>query len=131
MTHKQWVKLSPKEQRIKVAKLCGWTHFRRVVFSGDHKKDGLLFGSSQKQPRQAWNFETNEIPDYLNDLNAMHEAEKFIPLPKWYEWLNALGRATGEPEKDEDSTPLTVLAVYRATAAQRAEAFVLTMEGAK
>ena len=49
------------------------------------------------------------MPDYLNDLNAMHEAEKVLNDHQWDDYICQLGHAMG------------------ATAAQRAEAFLKTL----
>jgi hypothetical protein len=57
------------------------------------------------------------VPDYLNDLNAMHAAEKVIGPIKGIEFcchLNDMGMS-GEWE------------ILTATAAQRAEAFLRTL----
>lgn len=57
------------------------------------------------------------VPDYVNDLNAMHEAEKSLALPYRKEayWLHLT--EVCEPSKE----------YWRATAAQRAEAFLKTI----
>jgi hypothetical protein len=48
--------MTPEEQRIAIAKACGW-ELRDIYWYGDGK-------------------ECEVPPNYLNDLNAMHEAEK-------------------------------------------------------
>ena len=75
-----------------------------------------------------------EIPDYLNDLNAMHEAEKRLAMgfdgSEWddYEqglwWLVNKG-ISFEPETLHDVGYLKNL--MSATAAQRAEALLRTI----
>jgi hypothetical protein len=57
-----------------------------------------------------------QLPDYLNDLNAMHEAEKVL-MPNQ---LTEYGSALMFCERRE-------FAGIRATAAQRAEAFLKTI----
>ena len=102
MTHDKWVKLTPEEQRVKVAELC--------------RLDGLVPGNSSWRIDEKG--EAAYIPDYLNDLNAMHEAEMVIPdafvRRRYYQVLDKI---TG----DQWNTIV-------ATAAQRAEALVLTLE---
>jgi len=75
--------MKPEEQRIAIAKACGW-RLRWQNMGG-----GVLFDA---KPRghywEVWSpptfrysrdpDETIEPPDYLNDLNAMHEAEKVL-----------------------------------------------------
>ena len=62
------------------------------------------------------------IPDYLNDLNAMHEAEMILPRPTYHVdyWQKGYGRF---------QTLLAEFTItpYSATAAQRAEAFLRTI----
>jgi hypothetical protein len=53
--------------------------------------------------------------DYLHDLNAMHEAETFIPNGKEQVYFETLHDVSGN------------LTFYRSTAAQRAEAFLKTL----
>ena len=97
MTRKEWAKLSPDEQRIKVAELCG-TDKQHIEFDPmRHARKG--------------------IPDYLNDLNAMHEAEGLLDEMQNRRYNQLL------------KGPYEASYPFHATAAQRAEAFVLTMEG--
>jgi len=58
----------------------------------------------------------NELPDYLNDLNAMHEAEKKLTSKQMVVYADNLNR----------TTPLGSWMIV-ATAAQRAEAFIRTL----
>ncbi len=55
-----------------------------------------------------------DIPDYCNDLNAMHEAESSMPHPSYFYQFNLTELCGGENR------------IYRASAAQRAEAFLRT-----
>lgn len=113
MTHKQWVKMSKARRQIKVARLAGWygIHsldvYGRTVWYGWH--DTL-------HPKKKYSYETM-LPDYLDDLNETHIIEKLIPYEKMFKYVLWLARLTG---------PNGVYCL--ATAAQRAEAFVLTME---
>ena len=68
---------------------------------------------------------TNERPDFLHDLNAMHEAEKI------------LGKLAGDYDCNlwiilkrdwELLDPKAIISSWYATARQKAEAFVMTME---
>ena len=97
--------MSPEAQRIAIAEACGWEHIafkRGWIKAGDGETQGV-------------------IPDYLKDLNAMHDAEMsqvdmedghFIVLFREYLHTN-LGHDCS-------------LAIH-ATAAQRAEAFLRTI----
>ena len=62
---------------------------------------------------------TNSVPDYLSDLNAMHEAEKTLSEVQGEEYVSHLGiQSWSDPHW---------FAVISATAAQRAEAFLKTI----
>ena len=58
-------KMNPEAQRIAIAEACGWKDITRGSY------DGSLFGRHKTQQLEI-------IPDYLADLNAMHEAEKTL-----------------------------------------------------
>jgi hypothetical protein len=62
--------MSPEAQRIAIAEACGWSHVRRT---GPKPWDSLV-GTSGQFAYAGAGFET--VPDYLGNLNAMHEAEK-------------------------------------------------------
>jgi hypothetical protein len=98
--------MTPEQQRIKIAEACGWEILNTPTLYGD-------FACYAKDPSGQ---EFPGIPDYLTDLNAMHEAEKVLladvrHLEPYKKYLAYLTCAAGEP-------------VYHATAAQRAEAFL-------
>jgi len=97
--------MNPEQQRIAIAKACGWTN---IGWNGVYQ-DWL--GSRPNEGR-----DTYPIPDYLNDLNAMHEAEKTLNVSdeQITYWQNTLQLVC-----DRHNT-ITLMA----TAAQRAEAFL-------
>ena len=64
--------MTPEAQRIAIAEACGWSYEKNETYA----PDGAFWWS--KNP---------EFPDYLNDLNAMHEAENTLT----YEQLNEYG----------------------------------------
>lgn len=109
--------MKPEEQRIAIAEACGW-------------KWGGANGCYLKGDEIARRWEL--LPDYLNDLNDMHEAERIL-TPKqevlYVERLSAQIMTTAYEgdirylKSDLCSTELT----YRATAAQRAKAFLQTL----
>ena len=93
--------MKPEQQRIAIAEACGWTG---ISYWG-------AGGINGKHPKEPW---TEVIPDYLNDLNAMHEAEDTMYDGQlWIEYENVLTTAMDH-----------VGGQFHATAAQRAEAFL-------
>lgn len=126
--------MSPEKQRIAIAEACGW---KSVGYSlaglGGYAPRGYEqnpLPSPEAHPED-WRLRFDKkigeqwfsLPDYLNDLNAMHEAEKI--LTEEDQWKQILLLA-GNP--DETKMGLIELRkVVRATAAQRAEAFLKTI----
>ena len=93
--------MTPEKQRITIAEACGTMRWSYAL----PKK---CVGAS--------------VPDYLNDLNAMHDAEKILIRPNlyakggWGTYLRHLSIVTDEQHPID------------ATAAQRAEAFLRAIE---
>lgn len=139
-----------KELRVKIAGLCGWTwdawgkSKMRMTAPAGYASPNWINNASDNSVQIPLNGRTLEeakfdyitaLPDYCNDLNAMHEAEKTAgfhesdtsaALCYWCE----LGRAVAKPTKEPGKTFTTLSEINRcsATALQRAEAFVKTME---
>lgn len=120
--------MTPKQQQIKIAEACGWTHVEK-------EEGGAIYGCPKTKPM----FDSCRlfaIPNYLNDLNAMHEAEKAclttIPLVTDYgiRLVNALHREHKKNPRIQDTSwriPVVGNCGWFATAAQRAEAFLKTL----
>jgi len=100
--------VNQEEQRVAIAEACGWKNVApQIVKNVKHEGDDITVGISSDS---GW------VPDYLNDLNAMHEAEKVLN------------------EKQEDIMNSTLWDImdgrkylWHATACQRAEAFLRTI----
>lgn len=97
--------MSPEAQRIAIAEACGWTAISRY--------NGIGLSPSGRHEL---------IPDYLNDLNAIHEAEKIFlvgAVEENWKRYDAYRKHLDEMVGSEDA--------HVATAAQRAEAFLRTL----
>jgi len=97
-----------------IAEACGWTDI-----------DGLSAkGLMGKPPKKLCSF--NYLPNYCNDLNAMHEAEEtvFKNSILWVDFMEHLCTATGAVNT---SMVDAMVIIIRATARQRAEAFLRTL----
>lgn len=120
--------MNKEQQRIAIAEACGWVpEYTNVptwnAILNDHKGGyepvlTLLYRRKEKC------FTTENLPDYLGDLNAMHEAEKMMTKDQWLSYpINVLQAA-------KDGTfviDINMKTVAHATAAQRAEAFLRTI----
>lgn len=108
--------MTAEEQRIAIAEACGWTEI--IPHMGEYV--GRLGNHSYGK----------RIPDYLNDLNAMHEAERvLIKSGKWEAYKIEIWKIfTSSPQFVERETgKLYGADDIHATAAQRAEAFLRTL----
>ena len=112
MTRDKWAKLSPEEQRIKVHVCAGKCPCSEV--SGIHGERCPDCGNLEGYDKR---------PDYLNDLNAMHEAEKLLKVYRIHKYCDNVDMIMAE-DFVSGMCDINIMA----TAAQRAEAFVLTME---
>jgi hypothetical protein len=100
--------MNPEQQRIAIAEACGkwysgWPH--EYMNQADRLR---------------------HIPNYINDLNAMHEAEKVLTKANWGGYAAELYRIT-DAHNHGISPNHHWLAVAFSTATQRAEAFLRTI----
>jgi hypothetical protein len=107
--------MKPDEQRIKIAEACGWTEvfpttINKTIIGTRH--DGL---------------HDTEIPDYLNDLNACHEMEKVLDWTQTCLMRNYLDEIVERPHTYNGGVDMSKARIWQATAAQRAEAFLKTL----
>ncbi len=101
--------MTPEEQRSKIAEACGWNNVDDVSWIGRVPESDT--GGNRYRV----------IHDYLNDLNAMHEAEKVLgPFGTeiWAKYARNIRKG--------DVVALSGELIH-ATAAQRAEAFLKTL----
>ena len=115
MTEEQYDKLTPEEQRVKIAELCGF-----VKNPKSWEREGLYhtwWNKKGEEPEQEYH--NWQLPDYLNDLNDCHEFEKTLTGIAFYHYYAVLAQIC----LDEGD----VGHVVSAPAAQRCKAFVLTL----
>jgi len=108
--------MEPEQQRIAIAEACGW---KRISIPLCGKR--WASPESQKSPfYYAALPDCSPLPDYPNDLNAMHEAEKGLRTPT--------GNVSDSMAADRMHTYAELLGyAIDATAPQRAEAFLRTI----
>ena len=90
--------MTNEQINIAIAEACGWD------------SDDIARGYTLCQF-------TEYVPDYCNDLNAMHEAEKIFDAALYCRYINELCDLTIKGNN----------CMYMATARQRAEAFLKTI----
>ena len=113
MTSTEYDKLTEEEKRIKVAELDGWERNTSIYSIGLDGKWPWINTLHDFVPL----YNDWDLPDYPEDLNAMHEAVTNLTLRQKIHYRNVLIGITGGMNWDS----------IDATARQRAKAFVLTM----
>ena len=87
--------MKPEQQRIAIAETCGWNLTETAVTY----PNGLVIGFHP--PEYVREVFLKACPDYLNDLNAMHEAEKKLPdalFVRYANWIPPCATAEARAE---------------------------------
>ena len=112
--------MSPEKQRIKIAEACGWRCAKHVAeFDKIHATMCWIKPSADE-------WQTQELPDYLNDLNAMHEAEKVLTQDRMIDYSRHVGKTVTMYLPASRAAWMDFRLIH-ATAAQRAKAFLKTL----
>lgn len=113
--------MSDDEKRIAIAGACGWTDMRFYQQSyEDHRFLDRWVGTPPFGGMQRY------LPNYLYDLNAMHEAVKSLSDQQRHTYAVVLAMEVWPPHQSWCDWRDT-LAVSEATPEQRAHAFLLTL----
>jgi hypothetical protein len=101
--------MNPEQQRVAIAEACGLTNVapmivKNVKYEGDDITVGI------------WS-DDGWVPQYLNDLNAMHDVEKTLTDKAHEEFRLNLYEVIGDDSR----------LIVSSTATQRAEAFLRTI----
>lgn len=129
--------MTNEQKIIAIAEACGWIWARRKgqfddrwIFNSATKpkfKHGICWSLGEitgdfehcERPEngvgRGWG---EKIPDYLNDLNAMHEAEKVLTMTQLSDYTYHLAEIIGSEWNWH---------LIKATASQRADAFLITI----
>ena len=105
--------MNPDSQRIAIAEACGWTECHPAT-----KTPHGFFEAYGRKKLPCGSRKDERLPDYLNDLNAMHQAEKVLGLMQRHHFAN---RVASSADAGWGFKAL------HATAAMRAEAFLRTI----
>lgn len=113
--------MTPESQRIAIAEACGfqWIFTYKSTSIGDELTNQRVLTKKETYHRSLYEaglgdgFVGQDVPRYLTDLNAMHEAEKVLDQRQGRDYRGILlDVCEGIPN------------ALHATAAQRAEAFL-------
>jgi hypothetical protein len=112
--------MTPEQKRTAIAEACGWQELDRHSIT----ERGITLTGTLDPRRRWWRHAESkticdewDIPDYLNDLNAMHEAEKIFADDDSFRGYEA---------QLDKVVPMSERWIF-ATAAQRADAFIATL----
>ena len=105
--------MTPEQQRIAIAEACGWTETEAWL-------DGRRC-FERADSNAGWDFDS--LPDYINDLNALHDAESILNADQMVSYDYHLDRVVGNGRQGLNIEYF----LWSATAAQRAEAFLRTI----
>jgi len=113
--------MNKNKQKIAIAEACGWKYLPKDSY-------GIQWvtppkGTPPKKHVPSAPFAPSDVPDYLNDLNAMHEVEKVLSLDDKLNFVMYLGGLCQNTDPRVGSWPNVAFA----TASQRAEAFLKTI----
>ena len=108
--------MNPEQQRIAIAEACGWRLFSQ-------------FKNLWAPPRSVveYDCDARPLPNYLNDLNAMHEAVSIFDYDQADQFEDHLCDICKRSNDEKENPAPWRFAVVNATATQRAEAFLRTI----
>ena len=118
--------MNDQKQLIAIAEFCGFT---RTLLTGcgwvfKNPNGSVLY--CDPDPKGAW--EIDRLPDYLKDLNVIHEAVEKLNKAQSNEWPVQLRAIVLRERKAEvRAGRLNDTHFYNATAAQRREALLRTI----
>lgn len=117
--------MSPEAQRIAIAEFCGWRPDMKMKDGSilwDTRRNGEVWGM---KPHPSGFIVDCKVPNYCNDLNAMHEAVSFLRNSNRFlysKYASMLDEIVARYNSDPAREPYRSIATCDATAAQRAEA---------
>jgi hypothetical protein len=120
--------MKTEAQRIAIAEACGWKFVKDDAKKYDYVENPQ--GGQCNREYAMKNVGPLCVPDYLNDLNAMHEAEKVLTLEQTKVYtleLFMILERSGDLRSVTQSQNYLFAYEWHATAAQRAEAFLRTI----
>ena len=125
MTIQELDKLTPGKKQSKIAEYLGWKK-EKLPFT---RHGSTLSSHPRCKIQEAWWHPDIagcrwSPPDYLSDLNAMHDVEEYLIKKDIRGWL----KYTEQLRRICYKTYGFACGEYHATASQRANAFLLTVE---
>ncbi len=120
--------MKPEQQRIAIAQACGLKVIDVPFIPSQTKAAGCVFtDAARTEWRKCYpnSCGVYGVPDYLNDLNAMHKAERVLSEKEQRDYCFRLLLALVDGSVTNDLNDHFIF--LHATAAQRAEALLKTI----
>lgn len=116
--------MTEREQQIAIAEFCGWKLSKETDrFGNAYYQKGEDYRRAGEFPRTA-----TPIPDYLNDLNAIHEVVNHFSFHQRENYNAKLFQVvSGVNQSIAITEPNYIFQALNATAAQRCEALLRTI----
>jgi hypothetical protein len=113
--------MTPEEQRIALAEWAGWKYSPSANSSIKHEAIMAWY----RPGNSPWHLE--QLPDYLNDLNAVHLLEKKLTFEQAEQFEDELCDIVVKYNEQQENPAPWRFAVAHATAAQRCGAILKTL----
>jgi hypothetical protein len=116
--------MTTDQQRVAIAEACGWRcngHPNQLAATV-----GWEFAYQFVLTPEGKLVTHNSIPDYIGDLNAMHEAEKVLTQDQMIDYSRHVGKLVTSHLPASRAAWMD-FKLINSTAAQRAEAFLRTI----
>lgn len=111
--------MTNKQINIAMAKACGWREEPEPIGSFNAT---AWWHNNYRYPSSVM-----PVPDYCNDLNAMHEAEKVLDYEQCEAFVDTITDTVHAANRERDYEFPWGFTRIHATAKQRAEAFLRTL----
>ena len=117
--------MTPEAQRVAIAKACGWKNLQKEQY--------YWMGTPPDGSDLRVTYKRHTLPNYLNDLNAMHEAVMGLDFEQRAKFRLNLQFLVAPETKPSRVTSPKLMGYesynkwFHATASQRAEAFLRTL----
>jgi len=120
--------MNVQETNIKIAYACGWRNVGKRLPKVHHNVKILIGVPPENTTPKYTDWACSPIPDYCNDLNAIHDAEKAVIMKDQDKYGLKYSQALFDICNPIDKSGCSSANMLYATARQRAEAFIKTID---
>ena len=118
--------MTPDQQQRAIERVCGW-----IIANPENDRADYRHWTPPNCVAKPNHIYGDRPPDYLNDLNAMHEAEQVLTYEQKEQfvfWMNHIHPSADIHHSDaQKDFRLEVFSLVHSPASQRSEAFLRTL----